>query len=543
MRLLRRSLAIALLCLVAVAGGAAAQDAGSDSASANGIVALQAEILLLVELDAFETVPAPLSDVHRQWVSQTNGFTRNGLLMWLDDVDADGARALDRLIATGVRPTSAVRTALGVISSADRVSLESGATIAIAPGDYVAALQTLTTERGVAARSVLRPPETTSLSAAGAVADEPTQPAAATPARRATQRYPWASVTLALLSVAIAGMALVLVGRRRDLPPASGKHFDRLLDAGRRMAGVLDREEIAAIAVDEAIVLSGARCGAFIRVQDRALALGYQTDDVVDDRRLDAGVLARVAATGRSARLVASDEPSITSLPAALLAVPVIGGGRVTGIVLLVRPDSAPFTEGDATAIGQLAPMVGSAMAAAELHGGVAELSRTDSLTGLGNRRRLDGDLAAALMAAEADRRVGVIMLDVDHFKVFNDTHGHTAGDEALAAIGGALRAHVRTGDTAYRYGGEEFALVLRDVDETQAVEVAERIRAAVAALDVAGAATQPGGRLTISCGLVLVAGGDVDDTIGAADAALYEAKHRGRDRLVVGSAGIPAAG
>ena len=126
-------------------------------------------------------------------------------------------------------------------------------------------------------------------------------------------------------------------------------------------------------------------------------------------------------------------------------------------------------------------------------------------------------------------------------FRRFNDTNGHAAGDEALAAIGEVLAAHVRLGDAAYRYGGEEFALLLRNVSESQAVEVVERVRDAVADVRVDGAEPQPGGRLTISAGLVLVAGGDVDAAIGAADAALYEAKHLGRNRLVVATAGVGA--
>jgi diguanylate cyclase (GGDEF)-like protein len=221
---------------------------------------------------------------------------------------------------------------------------------------------------------------------------------------------------------------------------------------------------------------------------------------------------------------------------------PVIGGGRVIGIVLLVRPDDTPFAATDEAVIGQLAPMVGSAMTAAELHGDVAELSRTDALTGLGNRRSLDTDLDAALRAGADDRRIGFIMIDVDHFKHFNDTNGHSAGDDALSAIAGVLRANVRIGDAAYRYGGEEFALLLRDVDETQVREVAERVRAAVAALDIAGAERQPGGRLTVSLGVVIAPGGDVDPVVAAADAALYAAKDQGRDRVVVAAAGVRAA-
>ncbi len=535
-------MAIALVYLVAVSAGAAAQTTDEPGAPTEGLVALQSEILLLVELDAFESVPPALAAVHREWVSYTNGFTRNGLLKWLYEVDRDGAAALDRLVDGDVRLSPAIRTALGVIPSTDRVSLESGSTIAIPTSAYVSALQSITTQlAGRVDVASLRPSSTAvAQDLVGPVGDSD-QSVAPTRAAGASPRYPWAAVTLTLGAVLLVGIVLVLLGRRRVGSSPTVGHFDRLLDAGRRMAGALDRQEIAEIAVEEAIALTSARLGAFICVEEHRLSLGHQTGDVVDERRLDSGVLTRVAATGRTARLVSGDEPSITSLPAALLAVPVIGGGRVTGIVLLLKGDEAPFTERDEAAIGQLAPMVGSAMTAADMHSSVAELSRTDALTGLGNRRKLDNDLAAALMAVGDDRRIGLVMLDVDHFKRFNDTNGHAAGDEALASIGEVLAAHVRLGDAAYRYGGEEFALLLRNVSESQAVEVVERVRDAVADVRVDGAEPQPGGRLTISAGLVLVAGGDVDAAIGAADAALYEAKHLGRNRLVVATAGVGA--
>jgi diguanylate cyclase (GGDEF)-like protein len=540
MALLPRSLAIALVYLVAVAPGATAQDSGVESSAVDGLVALQAEVLLLVELDAFDSVPPALGRVHREWVSSTNGFTRDGLLRWLYDVDADGARALEGLLASGIQPSPALRAALGIVPSADRVALESGATIATSPADYVTAMEALSGQAGNVDPSVgeVRRAAT---SIAPTTTERQTQAAFGAAVPPATSRYPWAPVTVALIAVLLVGIGLVVLGRRRVVSPMTVGHFDRLLDAGRRMAGALDRDEISTIAVEEALALAEARVGAFVHVQDRELVLGCETGDLVDRRRLDVGVLARVAATGRTARFLASDEPSITVPSTALLVVPVIGAGRVTGMVILARPDDTPFTEADEAAVGRLVPMVGSAMAAADLHDDVAELSRTDALTGLGNRRSLDSELAAALMAADDDCRVAVVMLDVDHFKRFNDVNGHSAGDDALAAIGDVLRELVRIGDSAYRYGGEEYALLLRNVTEPQAVEVVERVRAAVGRLDVAGAESQPEGRLTISCGLVLVAGGDVDAAIASADEALYEAKHRGRNRLVVGPAGVPA--
>jgi diguanylate cyclase (GGDEF)-like protein len=284
------------------------------------------------------------------------------------------------------------------------------------------------------------------------------------------------------------------------------------------------------------------RDGAFVEVGPDGLAALAASDGVIDHRSLASGVLARVAETGQVVRRIAHDEPAITSLPAAMLVMPVIGNGRVSAILFLVRPDSMPFTEADEDALAPLAAIVGSALAAANRHGDVTALSRLDALTGLGNRRRLDEDLAATWASLDPERRRGsaVVMVDVDHFKHFNDRNGHAAGDEALRAVAGALRAGVRDHDRVYRYGGEEFTVLLADVDRDAAERIAERIRVGVAQSEVAGRAAQPGGALTVSVGVALVAGLDAVESLRLADLALYEAKAAGRNRVVVVDGAAP---
>jgi diguanylate cyclase (GGDEF)-like protein len=167
----------------------------------------------------------------------------------------------------------------------------------------------------------------------------------------------------------------------------------------------------------------------------------------------------------------------------------------------------------------------------------LVEDSRQDPLTGLWNRRALAEDLAQL----EAPRRRGelpyaIALLDVDRFKAYNDRLGHLAGDEALRAISGALRGMLRAGDAAYRYGGEELLLVLRGANRVEAGAVAERVRAAVAAT----ALPHPdgvGGIVTVSIG-VATGDGSVADLLADADAALYEAKRAGRDRVAVSQGG-----
>ena len=161
------------------------------------------------------------------------------------------------------------------------------------------------------------------------------------------------------------------------------------------------------------------------------------------------------------------------------------------------------------------------------------ELSATtDALTGIGNRRVFDHELARELARANrSDEPVTLLLLDVDHFKRLNDTLGHVAGDEVLHALATALAEETRLGDTLARYGGEEFAVLLPGVTEEQAFETAERFRAVAASLDL----DTP---VTVSVGAA-VSSPQLPDPLAlttAADAALYAAKRSGRNRVCVHS-------
>ncbi|WP_396331738.1 diguanylate cyclase [Burkholderia anthina] len=165
-------------------------------------------------------------------------------------------------------------------------------------------------------------------------------------------------------------------------------------------------------------------------------------------------------------------------------------------------------------------------------------LARTDGLTGLDNRRMLDVTLAREWRrAARSQHALSLLFVDVDHFKRYNDTQGHQAGDDALSAVGrciaGCLR---RPADYAARYGGEEFVVVLPDVDTNGAVSIAETIRTGILDLGIRHDA-DTSGRLTASIG-VTTCYPERDDSIQAAlklaDDALYRAKERGRNQIVV---------
>lgn len=155
----------------------------------------------------------------------------------------------------------------------------------------------------------------------------------------------------------------------------------------------------------------------------------------------------------------------------------------------------------------------------------LADIAFTDDLTGLHNRRRLDADVAA--QRSRGERATAALMVDVDHFKKFNDTHGHAMGDEVLRLVGNALGREFRKTDVPYRYGGEEFCILLEDATPDEAVAAGERARRAIEAISLPIEAT-----ITASIGVSIGPAAGLDDTIRRADSALYEAKGAGRNRV-----------
>ena len=164
-------------------------------------------------------------------------------------------------------------------------------------------------------------------------------------------------------------------------------------------------------------------------------------------------------------------------------------------------------------------------------------LSVTDALTGLANRRQLADVLEAEwVRALRNGTSLAAAMIDIDHFKLYNDLYGHVAGDACLRRVATVLRDTMRQGtDLVARYGGEEFAVILPGADVADAYAAAERVRAAVVALDEAHAGIVEG-RVTVSVGVAVtaLAEGDAKQLLESADAALYEAKRNGRDRVMV---------
>ena len=160
-----------------------------------------------------------------------------------------------------------------------------------------------------------------------------------------------------------------------------------------------------------------------------------------------------------------------------------------------------------------------------------------DGLTGLANRRQADETLATELARVERiGGPVGLILADVDDFKVVNDRHGHPTGDMVLRDLAATLRETVREIDTAARWGGEEFAVILPGTDLEGAAQVAERLRVALSEREILSVLGEPL-HVTASFGAAASSSSTtVAQLVGAADEALYRAKRAGKDRVYAGT-------
>lgn len=158
----------------------------------------------------------------------------------------------------------------------------------------------------------------------------------------------------------------------------------------------------------------------------------------------------------------------------------------------------------------------------------------TDALTNLPNRRRFEQDLSALIRSAEG--KFCLVLADIDFFKKFNDQHGHVMGDQVLRLVAQGLARRIEKLGRAYRFGGEEFALLVRDLDVSKVFDLCEAIRRDVATREVVNRTTsQPLGRITLSAGVTAATAGDsIESITDRADRALYAAKNQGRNRVIV---------
>jgi diguanylate cyclase (GGDEF)-like protein len=219
------------------------------------------------------------------------------------------------------------------------------------------------------------------------------------------------------------------------------------------------------------------------------------------------------------------------------LCVPLVGNGETLGILHLQGFRSVPGSHEHAV-LATMAARTGVTLANIRLRENLFRQSIRDGLTGLYNRRYLDDALLLEERRCKRSGQLfGVMMIDLDHFKQVNDTYGHEAGDAVLQRFAEVLRKQTRGGDIPCRYGGEEFTVVLPGASLAQSQQRAQTLREAVVA-ETFSHGGQDLGRISVSIGVAEFphSGDDALEVLHAADRALYEAKHGGRNRVVCGS-------
>jgi diguanylate cyclase (GGDEF)-like protein len=263
---------------------------------------------------------------------------------------------------------------------------------------------------------------------------------------------------------------------------------------------------------------------------DEVMAESFGIDEGLTGHTIRQGATSNVARSDLhpASRVV----PGTEQEPEALVCVPMVVEGETIGALNVYRSgEDVGFDAQEAGVIERFCAMAALAFNTARQRERLREQARTDSLTGILNRRAYFERLSVELARAKrTDALVSVVLLDIDHFKPVNDEHGHAEGDRVLQAIAAKLQATVRTDETVARYGGEEFALIAFGSGGAQAVELAERARAAVGEVAVSG---HP---ITASAGVATwpADGENADRLLEAADAALYAAKRAGRNRTSV---------
>jgi diguanylate cyclase (GGDEF)-like protein len=283
---------------------------------------------------------------------------------------------------------------------------------------------------------------------------------------------------------------------------------------------------------------TSADAGAMLVVRGDGLEVLASYDLRGAETLVDSEHVRRALRANRIERLAISEDAVVIDsivvgqVARSLLAAPVHFNAVPVGIVILVS--ASDFETDGVMLLDQLRADLGLAVNSAMIRDRLERLAAVDPLTDAYNRRfglaRLREEFSRAVRAGTP---LGVLMLDIDRFKAVNDTYGHLVGDQVLRAVAGAARRMIREGDVLVRYGGEEFLVLLPGAGQDGTMTVGERIRRAVADLVIEDGSARI--TVTVSLGAAQYgeASGSPEQLVGSADAALYEAKRGGRDRLV----------
>ncbi len=338
----------------------------------------------------------------------------------------------------------------------------------------------------------------------------------------------------------------------RDEVGASASAFNRLIETLARsraieaatrdftevVASHLELDPLAAASLEALLRHTGAAAGAILVVREEALVplASYGLRDV--GRMTETDRLWRLLRVGRAERIAVPegggviDSLLVDQVPGEILAAPVAFKGIPLGVIVLAAV--ASFAPDVDLLVEQFRTALGLALNNALAHDRLEHLAAIDPLTEAYNRRfglaRLREEFGRALRTRSP---LGVLMLDLDHFKQVNDTYGHLVGDRVLRTVAGACRRVIREGDVLIRYGGEEFLILLPGASCADLAELGERVRRTVADASLTVGEQRIG--VTISVGGASYPETDVDSAetlVARADGALYAAKNGGRDRV-----------
>jgi diguanylate cyclase (GGDEF)-like protein len=271
-------------------------------------------------------------------------------------------------------------------------------------------------------------------------------------------------------------------------------------------------------------------------------AVGTRSDiiEMMSSEHLGDRIAANVLRSGRPLVVEDTAKAGIPPAPAewkyktdSFISYPIIIGGRKIGVINLTdKIGGGIYDDSDLEILNTFAPQIALALDRTSFKtkaGEYEQLSITDPLTGLLNRRYLEERLAEELSRSQRHGYpMSFLMIDVDSFKSYNDTFGHTEGDKALQLVGQNLKATLRGADVAARFGGEEFSILLPQTTLNEALTIAERIRQRVES------ARFPNRQVTVSIGIATCSKelNETSELIAAADKALYEAKNKGRNNV-----------
>ncbi|NMM17712.1 MAG: GGDEF domain-containing protein [Cellulomonas sp.] len=308
-------------------------------------------------------------------------------------------------------------------------------------------------------------------------------------------------------------------GRAKRLELLAAR-LETVVRVAREISGSLSVRYVSEAVTTAAAEMLGSPTVLWVRDEEGRFHAASQSDQPHGWVGNDLAVPALVAECADNARTT-FDETS--------RAYPLVLAGMVVGVLRLIATEVDPDVE---NTLGALLSTAAASLESARLHSAADELALTDALTHLPNRRRMESELEVEWDRSKRyGRPLSFLMIDLDHFKALNDEFGHTVGDEVQRSVATAVQASLRASDTAYRYGGEELAVLLRETGPDDAALVGERIRAAVAAVTLHNTSA----RVTASVGLA-ERSSEMRfgiELVAAADAALYVAKKQGRDRVV----------